>query len=232
METQSAKQACYETLRHQVLTLQLEPGSDLDEVHLAKEFGLSRTPLREIIQRLAGNGYLTLQKNKGAKVASMDLRSLTDFFQVAPMIYAAVSRLAAAKAGKADIAALKNAQTAYRASLKTEDNSATAMHNHQFHKIIGDMADTPYLLPSLERLLIDHTRIGHTFYRSSDAETGDKIKQAADQHDEIIDAIEAGAETQAAEITLQHWALSQDTMERFIRPDPLKFELGELSHAV
>ena len=60
-------------LKNRILTLELAPAALLDEVSLAAEFGVSRTPMRELIQRLAGQGYLVLERNRGAKVAPMDL---------------------------------------------------------------------------------------------------------------------------------------------------------------
>jgi len=106
------------------------------------------------------------------------------------------------------------------------------MQNHLFHETIGAVAASPYLQPSLNRLLIDHTRIGQTFYQIKTDQDRARIVQAADQHDALIDAIEKRSPTKAVEITLDHWALSRNEIERFVRPDPLEFELEEIAHAV
>lgn len=206
----------------------LEPGAVLDEVALAQEYGLSRTPLREIIQRLAGEGYLAIEPNRGARVASMDFASMRHFFEAAPMVYAAMSRLAAQHARPEQIDGLKVCQTRYRAALSAGDVSRTAMENHAFHRCIGEMARSPYLLPALERLLIDHTRIGHSFYAGDEGRTA----TASDQHDALIEAIAAREPASAVEVTLEHWSLSRDLMETFVRPDPLGFELEESRDAV
>ncbi|MEO1066663.1 MAG: GntR family transcriptional regulator [Pseudomonadota bacterium] len=228
MESQDAKETAIEVIQRMVLTMELEPGQPIDEVALAKELGLSRTPLREIIQRLSGEGYLTLEKNRGAKASSMDIATLGDFFQAAPMIYAAVSRLAAERATKLLVDGLKEEQAKFRASLKGGDRRETALHNTAFHRAIGRIANTPYLIASLDRLLIDHTRISLTFFNPSSKQNMKQIETAADQHDQMIDAIERHAPTEAIEITLEHWNLSRDSIERFVRPDPIPFELGAL----
>ncbi|MEL6691377.1 MAG: GntR family transcriptional regulator, partial [Pseudomonadota bacterium] len=54
------------------------------------------------------------------------------------------------------------------------------------------------------------------------------VKRACDQHDELIAAIEAQEPSLAVDITLQHWDLSRDRMERFVRPDPLPFDVISL----
>ncbi len=221
-----------EIVRHRVLRMELQPGELLDESSLAREFGISRTPLREVIHRLCGEGYLTLEQNRGAKVAPMDFATMRHFFQAAPMVYAAISRLAAEQADQQDIDRLKDIQIAYRRSVRSGDAAETAMHNHRFHQKIGEMAASPYLVPSLDRLLIDHTRIGQTFYRSTSEQDQKRIDQAASQHDALINAIERRAPADAVDITLEHWALSRDNIEQFVRPAPLNFELEDISDAV
>ena len=84
------------------------------------------------------------------------------------MIYASIARLAAENASMtAELSQLKEIQRDYRQSLTNDDATVTAMHNHHFHQQIGVMAGSPYLMPSLNRLLVDHTRIGTKFLPTS-----------------------------------------------------------------
>jgi DNA-binding GntR family transcriptional regulator len=212
--------------------MEIAPGQLLDEADLAEAFGISRTPLREVIQRLAGEGYLVLEKNRGAKVASMDLATMRQFFQAAPMIYASVARLAAENASAEAVNELKRIQRAYRDAIAQRSVTETAIQNHRFHEQIGVMAASPYLMPSLNRLLIDHTRISQTFYRVRARDDADRIAAAADQHDAMIEAFERHAAAEAVELTLAHWALSRDRLEQFVSPDPLPFELEGRADAV
>ncbi|MES0828432.1 GntR family transcriptional regulator, partial [Ruegeria sp. SCP11] len=52
-------------LKTAIMTLALRPGADLDESKLSEEFDLSRTPLREVLRQLAGQGYVDLRENRG-----------------------------------------------------------------------------------------------------------------------------------------------------------------------
>lgn len=228
----NAKTLCLDEMRRRILTLDLQPGAMLDEVMLANEYGISRTPMREIIQRLNGEGYLVIEQNRGAKVAPMDFATMRQFFQAAPMIYAAISRLAAERCEAKDAIRLKDIQLAYRESLVNNLPAETSMRNHEFHEVIGEIAGSPYLIPSLQRLLVDHTRIAQTFYQSANDDDAARIGKAADQHDAMIEAMANHDPEQAVELTLDHWALSRDNIERFVSPDPLEFELGEASRAV
>ncbi|MDP6219653.1 MAG: GntR family transcriptional regulator, partial [Alphaproteobacteria bacterium] len=83
--------------------MELEPGQPLDEVRLSEEFNVSRTPMRDILRRLAGEGYVQIRDQRGTVVAPMDPKSMRNFFLTAPMIYAATSRLAAQLATSAQI---------------------------------------------------------------------------------------------------------------------------------
>ncbi|MEM9429095.1 MAG: GntR family transcriptional regulator [Pseudomonadota bacterium] len=224
------KDSCLEDLRRRILSTELSPGADLDEATLSGQYGISRTPLREVLQRLGGAGYVSLTANRGAKVASMDISTMRVFFQTAPMIYANISRLAAENRRPAQVDALRVAQAQFASASDTE---ATALANHSFHRIIGEMAENPYLMACLERLLIDHTRLSQTFYRPTSEAEAELIAQASAQHDALIEAIAGSDAAQAVDLTLAHWDLSRDRMERFVRPDPLPVDvMTERSHAV
>lgn len=215
------KDACLADLKARVLALELAPGAALDEVSLSAAYGLSRTPLREVLQRLAGEGYISLEAHRGAVVSAMDFAVMRQFFQTAPIIYCAISRLAAENATKAQLNALKTAQAGFMKAKGAGDAGAMALANHRFHELIGEMSANPYLLPAMGRLLIDHTRMSQRFYRASAPQDGVRIQQAAHQHDLLIDVIERQAAEEAVEITLDHWALSRDEIERYVWPDPL-----------
>jgi len=224
------KAQLFEHLKEAILTLRLRPGADLDESSLSEEFSLSRTPLREVFRQLAGEGYIDLRENRGARVSEMSHTTLRDFFLAAPMIYGAVLQLAAKNARPDQIEALKRAQEDFRQALRAGTPADRAMANNRFHEITGEMADNIYLLPSYKRLLIDHARIGMTFYRPQDDKMVRNLAEASDQHDAIIAAIEAGDEAAAARLAIDHWNLSRDQIERFVMPAGLDVPLGGVGH--
>ncbi len=230
-DSKTQKSAVYEQVRHAILVMELAPGSALDEAELCARHGLSRTPLREVIQQLAGDGYVTLRPNRGAQVSEMSHKSLREFFLAAPMIYGAILKLAAENARPGDIARLKDAQVEFRRALSGEDVAGRAIANNLFHHITGEMADNKYLMPSFSRLLIDHARIGMTFNRPRSPDAAAKLSEAADQHDAIIAVIEAGEAPAAADLAIQHWNLSRGQIENFVMPRPLEAPLGNPTHS-
>lgn len=218
------KTHCLEDLRMRILRQDIAPGSDLDEATLCSEYALSRTPMREIFQRLAGEGYLRLSDNRGPKVASMDLSVMRMFFQTAPMVYANVARLAAENRRIDEIPELRAIQAEFRAASEAGDAEQASLLNHRFHRRIGEMAHNPYLLPSLNRMLIDHTRLSQTFYRPANEEDANRVRIACEHHDLMIDAIETQDVDRIVALTIDHWTLSKDRLEQFVSPDPLPIE--------
>ncbi|HRK42448.1 MAG TPA: GntR family transcriptional regulator [Gemmobacter sp.] len=232
IETRSKKVICVEDLRRKVLTQELEPGTYLDETDLSEAYGISRPPLREVLRQLAGEGYVVLHENRGAQVSPMTHKTLRNFFVAAPMIYAAVTRLAAQHATPAQIARLKDCQRSFRQAIAGGNAAERAVENERFHSIIGDMADNEFLMPSLRRLLIDHTRIGMTFYDPRKAAMACISATAADQHDEFIALIEAGDADAAADLAVSHWELSRAQIESFVTPASIQFPLGRAPGAL
>ena len=208
-------------LRKQVLTLAFAPGAVLDEALLSEQYGLSRTPLREVFQRLAGEGYLNLETNRGASVSSMDFDTMRAFFQCAPMVYAAIARLATEQATLGQINDIKKIQQRFSQSVRTDSAEDMAMHNYRFHEQLGVMSASPYLKPSLERLLIDHTRMSHRFYRTDREDSLKRVREACDQHEQMIESISNRTPAVTVELTLQHWELSRYEIDKYVQPDPL-----------
>jgi len=87
------------------------------------------------------------------------------------------------------------------------------------------MAQNPYLFTGLKRMLIDHTRLSQTFFRPQSEADSARIAKSIDQHDAMIAAIEARETALVIDLTLQHWDLSRDQMEKYVRPDPLPLDV-------
>nr|WP_321250874.1 GntR family transcriptional regulator [uncultured Ruegeria sp.] len=222
----SRKADLREHLKVSILTLRLCPGADLDEAHLSDAFGLSRTPLREVFRQLAGEGYLDLRTNRSARVSEMSYTTLRDFFLAAPMVYGAILRLAALNATPRQIDDLKVAQQKFKEALRTGSPEDRALANNRFHEVTGEMSANVYLLPSFNRLLIDHARIGMTFYRPQSVEMTENLSEASRQHDAIIAAIEARDEAAASQLATDHWNLSRDQIALFVMPEALNVPMG------
>ena len=175
---------------------------------------------------LAGEGCVEIINNRGAYVSSMSHKVLRDFFVTAPMVYSAIGRLAAENARPAHIEEIRDIQERFRAAIESGSSADMVYWNQCFHALMGEMADNPYLKPSYDRLLIDHARISQTFYRPRDARMESRMYSALEHHDEMIAAIDAGDSRRVVDLIVEHWELSRDLIEYFVKPDPLAFDLA------
>ena len=215
------KEQIIDQLKRDILTLALPPGTPLDEASLSRQFQVSRTPLRDILRQLSGEGYVVIAQNKGAMVAPMDPKSMRNFFMTAPMIYATISRLAAMNATPADIDRLAETQTHFKQAVSAQSVESLIYYNDQFHYQIGEMADNEYLMPSLQRLLMEHARIGQTFWQADNETKRRHIDEATAHHDTFIEVFASHDEDAAVALTTAHWELSKMNMDDYIRPMPL-----------
>jgi DNA-binding GntR family transcriptional regulator len=171
---------------------------------------------------LAGEGYVEVRENRGARVVPMNHSTLRNFFQAAPMIYAAIGRLAVQNFKSRQLTDLKDTQERFRAASTANDALSMVLENNRFHEIMGEMSGNVYLRASLGRLLIDHARIGHTFFRPQNDDMSSRLNVAVDHHDAFIAAIAAQDEDAVVDLVFDHWELSRENMEMFIAPAPLK----------
>lgn len=216
-----------ESLRRRIISMELAPGATVDEVSLAEEFGLSRPPVREMMRELAAEGFLELEPNRPARVAAMSYQTLRGFFLASPLIYVATTQLAAANATPAEIESLKAVQLQFRQAIADCDVASRVFHNDRFHLEIGMMAHNAYLMPSLRRLLIDHARLGMTFYQDPPTPDMQQTLQAAvEQHDEIIEALERRDADGAGDLVRAHMDLSRRRMADYAVPEGLDVPLS------
>jgi len=126
------------------------------------------------------------------------------------------------KAGQ--LAELNACQERFRSAVSRDDPEAMVVENNRFHELVGEMANSAFLKPSLNKLLIDHARIGHTFFRPTSAETRANLAKSCRHHDDMIQAIVDRDEEAMVELVFDHWELSRRDMEIFIAPKGLHSE--------
>ncbi|MBZ9557940.1 MULTISPECIES: GntR family transcriptional regulator [unclassified Modicisalibacter] len=200
----------YETLRRRILTLEIKPGSPLDEVSLAEHFNLSRSPVRDALARLMSEGLVTVLSNRSAIVKPIEFDQLPRYIDALDLVQRAVTRLAAGQRTASDLEAIHAKNQEYMAAVEQSDFCLMSEKNKEFHLRISLAAGNPYFTQYYETLLDEGQRLIHlqlSFIVS------DMDRQIGNDHEDIIQAITAGDADWAEKAAHEHTELFR---KRFI----------------
>ena len=154
----------YDEIKGRILNLDLEPGMELEEAHLAKSLGVSRTPIREALVRLGAEGLVTMMPNLGARVAAMDIGDLRQFFEALDICQRTVTRLAARRRDDAELGGIEKPLLAFEKAAGSGDADTMIEQNHHFHGAISAAAHNHYLARTYTRLLTEGLRIARVCF--------------------------------------------------------------------
>lgn len=124
------------TLRQAILTGELKPGERLMEIHLADKLGVSRTPVREAIHRLELEGLVTTIPRRGAEVAQITEKSMSDVLEVRRAVDALCTELACDRITDEELEKLKQACGHFELCVGTKDARKIAQADVALHDII------------------------------------------------------------------------------------------------
>jgi DNA-binding GntR family transcriptional regulator len=185
----------YDLLRDEILDLTLPPGSPIDEVALAERFSMSRTPIREALVRLEGEGLITTLPNRSTMVSNIDFLNLGAFLDAIVLLYRLTGRQAALNHDAKDLVTIRARQAEFAAAVASQNALAMIATNREFHIAVAEAGGNIYYTQLFKRLLDEGRRILRLYYQSFD----DRLpQQFVDEHDELIAAI-AARDVDAAE---------------------------------
>lgn len=131
-------------IRERIVNLYYQPGDPLNEVKLAEELGVSRTPIREALIRLSSEKLVIIIPRSGARVADINLHDFKALIEIRLILERGAVRLAALKATEEQIRHLEELNVEVKQA-DYEDLSAMLNYDIQFHKIIREIANNSYL---------------------------------------------------------------------------------------
>jgi DNA-binding GntR family transcriptional regulator len=205
----------YEELRKQILTLQIRPGAPLDEVSLAAQFGLSRSPVRDALARLISEGLVTILPNRTTLVTPFEIEEFPKYISALDLIQRAVTRLAAVHRTEADLVRIRKADDVYMQAVESGDFQAMSETNKALHMAIAHAANNPYFVGYYERLLGEGQRLLHLHFDFTiSSPTAAKLGR---DHDELIDAIARKDADAADKAAHEHTMLFQKRFLDYMR---------------
>ena len=202
-----ARRALYEDvaerLRAQIFARDLEPGAWIDELRLAAEYGISRTPLREALKVLAAEGLVTMKPRRGAYVAEM---SRDDVRQVYHLLALLESDAAAEVARHADAAQLQQLQGLHeRLEKQVRQRDAFFNTNEQFHLALLEAAGNRWrvqIVTDLRKLMKLNRH--HSLFKQG------RLVDSLAEHRALMAAITQREPAKAASLMRRHFAAGLD----------------------
>jgi DNA-binding GntR family transcriptional regulator len=176
-----------ESIEEEIATGKLLPGSRLDEVELARRYGVSRTPIRESLNLLLGEGLVENRARRGAVVAQITPHRLMEMFEVMAELEAMCARLAARRMIDDELAAFEAIHEECRAAAGSRDTDAYFYANERFHFALYAGSHNSFLFEqaaSLQRKLRP--------YRRLQLRVRNRLQRSFDEHQAIVDALRAG----------------------------------------
>lgn len=128
-----------ELLRQRIFRRELEPGSWIDELKLAEEYGISRTPLREALKVLAAEGLVTMKVRRGAYVTEVSDRDLAEVYHLLSLLESDAAAVVAQRATDAQLKELQELHKELEAAVK--DREKFFAINERFHMRLLELAD-------------------------------------------------------------------------------------------
>ncbi|MDR2453941.1 MAG: GntR family transcriptional regulator [Bifidobacteriaceae bacterium] len=201
----SKGELAYREVRAMILSGRLAPGSRVDQYEIAASLGMSLTPVREAVQRLAADGLLSANAHKFVHVADVSAKEASDLVETRMALEPAALELAAARFDEAD----RSAITAALAELEpfTDFNSDRAITIHRaFHRTVYAACHNEVMIRALDDLWDKADRYRRTYLTLPRGE--DERRVDYEQHHQIAGAVLAGEADGAARVAREHIRLS------------------------
>ncbi|WP_309682271.1 GntR family transcriptional regulator [Polaromonas sp.] len=173
-----------ELLRQRIFNRELAPGSWIDELKLAEEYGISRTPLREALKVLATEGLVTMKVRRGAYVTEVNEKDLTDVYHLLALLESDAAGVVAANASDAQIKELQGLHKELEKAVNQRERFFEI--NEAFHMRLLEIADNRWR----DQMVADLRKV-MKLNRHNSLLKGGRIEESLAEHRAIMQALTA-----------------------------------------
>lgn len=200
-------------LRRAILRGELQPGEKLQAERLAEQWGVSPTPLRETFMRLAGEGLVVIEPQRGARVAPLSVGEAAEIYELRLLLDPVALQRSMAAAG--DDEDYVDEVTRTHEALEARHRSAAGHHeaHRAFHLALVSRCPNRRLLQQVTQLL-EHSQRFHAVGAGSIRRSG-----AADEHRQLVAAVRAGDRRAAVRVLRAHLAATLEAVRETV-PEP------------
>ena len=171
-----------ELLRQRIFSRELEPGSWIDELKIAEEYGISRTPLREALKVLAAEGLVTMKVRRGAYVTEVSEKDLADVYHLLALLESDAAGVVADRATDDELASLQTLHHELEAAVGERDRFFAL--NEQFHMRVLELARNRWR----EQMVADLRKVMKLNRHNSLFKSG-RLEESLAEHRAIVAAL-------------------------------------------
>jgi DNA-binding GntR family transcriptional regulator len=200
LDREPSREIIYRRLKGLILDLTLQPLEVLRDVDLARQLGVSRTPVREALRKLEDEGLVESQRNQWTRVCAVVPRHLLEIYPIAQALHVTALRLAFKRLGREDLEALRDANAAMSDAIARRRPAAALRADAAFHRVIVERAGNPILTQLVTWLTEKLQRIELAYF--GQVESG---SASVDEHRALLRAIRAGDLNEAVKQLGTNW---------------------------
>lgn len=197
----SAKENAYFQLEQWIIDGTLQPGEKLTDIELAQALNLSRTPIREALQLLEMVGFVKMYPGKATTVTEVLKEDIKDLLPPLAVLQALAGELAVPNITEEQISRLEETNFRFAQAIKENDSFNALKIDEEFHQIIIEAAQNPYITTMLSRL---QSHVRRQFFHHSLELTEVSWKE----HEEIIQAFKEKDAERLSSLTRNNWIRS------------------------
>ena len=171
-----------ELVRQRIFRRELEPGSWIDEVKLAQEYGISRTPLREALKVLAAEGLVTMKVRRGAYVTEVSEQDLAEVYHLLALLESDAGAVVAARASDAELKELQKLHKELEASVRDRERFFAV--NERFHMRLLELAGNRWR----NQMVADLRKVMKLNRHNSLLKTG-RVEESLEEHRAVMEAM-------------------------------------------
>ncbi len=214
----SNTESIYTKIKTAILTCDYEPGQLVSEKELVERFGTSRTPVREALSMLSGQGLVDILPKKGIQISKLSVKNLLEVYELRRLLEPLTIKYALQYITDEDIVKLQQFESELKDNVQSEDVFSLFKAGMDFHLYIAHLSHNETLFNML-KILREESYRGLTYYlrnyilRSTPAERKEILNFVGGEHSDIIAALK----NRDAEAAVNAMIIDLDGMTKVIR---------------
>lgn len=201
----------YEAIKQKILDLEIDPTQPIDERSLVRDTGGSMTLVREALQRLAEEGYITRQRRRWHVAQKATASILHEIYEVGETLEGMCARLAAERATPEQIERMEQVHRDFERVLRSGDNKALISVDQKFHQLLYEASGNRFLARALNDMYTLRYRL---FFFALDRIGS--VRANVEEHRDILAAIKAGDGRTAERLIQSHILHFQSMIETLL----------------